>query len=413
MSALTATETAAIRAAAAADHASVVDLLRRLVQVPSRGGLDPYEPILGLLEGWLAERGLPARRLLDATGAPVALTCDVEGTRPGPRYVLNACIDTAPFGAEDAWSYPPTSGALVDGWLYGRGSADSKAAVAIFCHLAARLQAQRDRLHGTVTLLFDADEHTGRFAGAMRYFGQEVAPAEVAGVMIGYPGANHVVVGSRGFLRATFTVHGVAGHSGSSRSGLSVNAVEKAAVLVTELARQPLPGPAGELFPLEPKLTVTAIQGGEPTGSFTIVPDRCLVHVDVRLTPAFDEAAASMLLERVAAAVDRRWPSGRPTGIRRAESWPAYRLPPASRLSRALVEAASWATGRQVAPKVVGPSNIGNYLATVGIEATAGFGVVYERLHGTDERVQVGSIPAAQAAYHRAVLGLLGGHEHG
>ena len=409
MSALASTEAAAIRAAAAADQSSVVDLLQRLVRIPSRGGLDPYEPVLEVLDGWLSERGLVPRRLYDGAGSPVALVCEVEGAHPGPLYVLDACIDTAPFGNERAWTYPPTSGVVVNGWLHGRGSADCKAAAAIFCHLAVRLQEQRDRLQGTVALLFDADEHTGRFTGAKRYFGQEVTPEQVAGVMIGYPGANSVVVGSRGFLRASLTVHGVAGHSGSSRAGSSVNAVEKAALLVSELTRQPLPEPAEESFPLGPKLTTTAIHGGEPTGGFTIVPDRCTVQVDIRLTPAFDARAAAKLLENAAASLDARWPSGRPTGIQFEESWPAYRLPPASRLGRALVESASWATGRPVRAKVVGPSNIGNYLAALGIEATAGFGVVYEGLHGIDERIQISSIPAAQAAYHRAVLGLLNG----
>jgi succinyl-diaminopimelate desuccinylase len=43
--------------------------------------------------------------------------------------------------------------------------------------------------------------------------------------------------------------------------------------------------------------------------------------------------------------------------------------------------------------KVAGPSNIGNYLAKLGIPATAGLGVVYHGLHGTDERIELASVP--------------------
>jgi succinyl-diaminopimelate desuccinylase len=57
--------------------------------------------------------------------------------------------------------------------------------------------------------------------------------------------------------------------------------------------------------------------------------------------------------------------------------------------------------------KVAGPSNIGNYLAGLGIAATAGFGVAYRGLHGTDEQVDLASIPPVQAAYHQALLTLL------
>ena len=48
-----------------------------------------------------------------------------------------------------------------------------------------------------------------------------------------------------------------------------------------------------------------------------------------------------------------------------------------------------------------------NYLAGLGIPATAGFGVVYEGLHGTDERIRIDSIPPVHAAYHLALLTLL------
>jgi succinyl-diaminopimelate desuccinylase len=40
--------------------------------------------------------------------------------------------------------------------------------------------------------------------------------------------------------------------------------------------------------------------------------------------------------------------------------------------------------------------NIGNYLAGLGIEATARFGVEYQGLHGTDERIRIDSIPPSR-----------------
>lgn len=388
---------------AAADTVSVTELTRQLIRIPSRGGLDPYEPILELLEGWLAGRGLTPRRLHDQAGSPVALVCDLDGGRPGPRYVLDACLDTAPFGDEDAWTYPPTSGTVADGWLHGRGSSDSKVAVAAFAHLLARLRGQAGRLHGSLTLLADLDEHTGGFAGARRYFQAPDAHGDVAGVYIGYPGPDDIVVGSRGFWRATITVHGTAGHSGG-RSVPTGNAVEKAARLAADLTGRPLDSIVGDGFPLPPQLTITAVHGGQ---GFTIVPDRCEVGVDVRLTPTFDAAAAGELVAAAVADADRRWPTGRSTTVAVAESWPAYRLPPDSPLAATLRGAAARAMGRPVGQKLSGPSNIGNYLAALGIPATAGFGVGYRALHGTDERIQLTTLPGVLQAYQDAVLALL------
>ena len=190
---------------ARSDHEGVVRLARRLVRIPSRAGIDPYEPILGELEAWLRRHRLQPRLLVD-DGRPLGLVCDVVGDQPGPHLVLDACVDTAPFGDETAWTRSPTSGAVAEGWLHGRGSADCKTAAAIFCHLIARLAGQRRQLPGTVTLLLDVDEHTGGFGGIKRYLAETAGP--IAGVMIGYPGLEHVIVGGRGFWRADVIVHG-------------------------------------------------------------------------------------------------------------------------------------------------------------------------------------------------------------
>ncbi len=135
-----------VLAAAKEDHESVIELTRDLVAIPSRGGIDPYEPVLDRIGNWLTQRGLPTTVLKDAIGATVGLTCEIRGSRPGPRWVFDACLDTAPFGDEHAWTHPPTSAVIGDGWLYGRGSADSKSGAAIFCHIATRIATITDQL---------------------------------------------------------------------------------------------------------------------------------------------------------------------------------------------------------------------------------------------------------------------------
>jgi succinyl-diaminopimelate desuccinylase len=42
----------------------------------------------------------------------------------------------------------------------------------------------------------------------------------------------------------------------------------------------------------------------------------------------------------------------------------------------------------------------------LGLEATAGFGVRYDGLHGTDERIAVATILSAHSVYCEAVLRL-------
>jgi succinyl-diaminopimelate desuccinylase len=390
-------------AQARADAASVTEMAAALIRQPSRGGIDPYTPVFAVLEKFLADRGLPHRRLLDADEALVGLVCEISGAHPGPVWVLDACIDTAPFGDEHAWSFAPTVGDVVDGWLRGRGSSDSKIAASMFCHIAAAIAEHREHLHGTLAVLLDADEHTGGFGGAKAFFGS-AAGQHAAGVMIGYPGLAEVVVGGRGSWRALVHVHGTAGHSGSSASpDRAGNAVVRAARLVQFLSATGLPPAADGGFPLPGKLTVTQISGGE---GFSTVPDHAVVGVDARLTDVFDAAAAEKLLTEAAADLDTTWPAPRPTTVETVTNWPPFHLADSDQPAAALLSAAA-AAGLQVRPKVAGPSNIGNYLAGLGIPATAGFGLPYEGLHGTDEKVRLEQLPTVQAIYHQAVLNLL------
>ncbi|NVI87658.1 M20 family metallopeptidase [Actinomadura sp. BRA 177] len=388
------------------DRDSVIALTQDLVRLPSRGGIDSYDPVLERMENWLHGHGLPAHRLTDTDGQNVALVSEVVGDPVGPRYVLDACLDTAPFGDEKAWSRPPTSGDLVDGWMHGRGTSDSKVGAAVFAHLAARLNAVAGGLGGSLVLLFDVDEHTGGFGGAKAYFEGSDAPPRVDGVMIGYPGIDHVVIGGRGVLRAQMHVYGVAAHSGSRSS--SPNAITKAAQLVSALHAVELPDTAGETFPLPAKLTVTAITGGQ---GYSTVPDLCILNVDIRLTPALAQQDAVDLLHAQAAAVDAAWPETKSTSIDFTTRWPEYALPDSSPLRAALLDGAH---AVRLAPtaKIAGPSNIGNYLAGLGVPATAGFGVDHIGLHATDERIRLDTIEPVQAAYQLALNVLFAADQH-
>ena len=386
-------------AAAYADRDSVLDLAARLVRIPSRGGIDSYEPVISALEAWLDERGLSHRRLVGDDGAPVAVVCEVHGARPGPRIVLDACVDTAPFGDERVWRFPPTSGLVEDGWLCGRGAADSKTGAAIFLHIAARMAQDPGALAGDLVVLLDADEHTGNFGGAKAFMGAQ-GPGRIDGVMIGYPGVEHVVIGGRGVLRACLTVHGVSSHSGGRAA--TPNAASKAAALIAVLDR-PLPTAPVPGFDPAPKLSVTEIHTGQ---GYTVTPDLARVHIDVRLTPGFTEHDALALIAARIAEVDAAWPDTAPTSLETVMSWPPYRLPEDHPLPTALLKAAH-DQGFHTAAKVAGPSNIGNFLAGAGVAATAGFGVAYEGLHATDERIRIETIAPVQAVYHQAVLTLL------
>lgn len=375
---------------------SVTALVQNLVRSPSQAGIDSIDAVAAKVVEWCDENGTPFN-LLRADGELQGLLIRIPGDSAGKTLLLNACLDTADFGDVARWEHPPTSGVVVGDWLFGRGSADSKAGVAIFLHLAARFWAARD-FAGELIFYFDGDEHTGRMQG-IKTFLAEAKPPEFA--MIGYPGREKVIVGARGFLRLRCTVFGMSAHTGS-KSVTCQNAVVKAGRLVAELSREDLL-PANT-FSINPKLTVTAIEGG---GGFALVPDKCVVSVDVRLTEEFQADAARDVIARVVKQIDARLPTGKETELLELNSLPAYTLRDDDLLSKTLLSAARAEFGNTVTTDVCGPSNIGNLLALHGVPATCGFGVRYKNVHAPNECAFLPDIAPVFNAYERAIEQIL------
>lgn len=378
----------------------ILDLAKQLIQIPSRGGIDPPQPVLKHIEEWCADNGI-AYQLLFADGEPVGLTAQLSAGR-GYSLCLDACVDTAPFGDENVWKYPPTAAVVEGGRLYGRGAADSKLAVAMFLVLLSDLKQSGSLRAGTLRLLLDADEHTGGFRGA-KEFVRATRPLPNA-VWIGYPGNDVLVAGSRGFLRGRITVAGQAAHTGGKRKR-GINAISRAARLVEAIEGRALPTEVDSAFQFGPSLTVTAINGGE---GFSVVPDRCDINLDIRLTPNVTASEMRALVESLIRDFDETKPAPAATTIAWEESWPAFRTPNDSPAIAELRSAASRVFGRSVPTTVSGPSNIGNYLAPLGVSPMAGFGVTYDNIHGTDEWCDTASIGPVYETYRQAVLAITG-----
>ena len=338
---------------------------------------------------------LKPRLLRDGEGKDVAVLVEIAGAAPGPVLCLDACIDTAPAGDLDQWTEPPFCGAVQrpaaagsrrrrfpnrasPSWPMSRGTWPS-------------MQIPRGALH----VLFDADEHTGRFGGVRAYLDAIARPPDA--VSLGYPGNDCIVVGSRGFLRARLHFAGKAAHSGEiERTG--INALNKAAAFALKVAASTFPETHDAAFPFGPAATVTHLSGGE---GFSVVPDHATCNIDIRLTRAFDGDKAMRWLEEIVRTVD---PQSR---IETIDHWPAYLVEPDHDLVRSFAAAAERAFGRRVPTDVCGPSNIGNLLAARGVPTICAPGVSFDNMHAADEWADIDSIAPVYAMYCDAALRFL------
>ncbi|MFO1079879.1 MAG: M20/M25/M40 family metallo-hydrolase [Reyranellaceae bacterium] len=373
---------------------SLLRLASRLVATPSCAGIDPPDAVLALIGRWFAEAGLECRLLTDAEGKPVATMVEIVGRASGPLLCLDACIDTAPAGDPATWSTSPFSGEISGNRLRGRGAADSKAGVAILAHVARDLAAE-GLPRGTLHVLFDADEHTGRFGGARAYLAAVARRPD--GATLGYPGNELIVAGGRGFLRSRVHFGGRAAHSGAI-GDRGVNAIGRAAAFVLAVEQQGFSVAHDAAFPFGPAATVTRIAGGE---GFSVVPDRATCEVDMRLTRSFDGAQARDWLGGIAREAD---PGCR---IEEIDHWPAYVTEVQSPLVAAFATAAQRAFGRALPAEVSPLSNIGNLLAAEGVPTICAPGVGHANIHAADESAEVDTFLPVYRMYREAALKFL------
>ncbi|HWT35100.1 MAG TPA: M20/M25/M40 family metallo-hydrolase, partial [Paraburkholderia sp.] len=142
-------------------------------------------------------------------------------------------------------------------------------------------------------------------------------------------------------------------------------------------------------------------------GTFTRVPDRGELDIDCRLTPRFDAAHAQHVIEDMVRAQDALYDASLATSIEWIPGWAAYRVAPSHPVANALYHAAHDELGAELPRVTAGPSNIGNYLASLGIPALCGFGVQCAGIHAADERIELASIAPVYRTYERALCTLL------
>ncbi|TAL31166.1 MAG: M20 family peptidase [Alphaproteobacteria bacterium] len=388
--------------AMSADVKSIVEFAQKLVQIPSQGGIDSPGNVVEEAYAFAESLGLPAIKLVDDQGKPIALVAEIKGAFPGKIWAVNATLDTAPAGDAALWKDNPFSGKVQNDVLYGRGAGDSKLAASMFMHLTKEMMAEQANMHGNLLLILDGDEHTGNFGGIKAAF---MAGYQPDGIMIGYPGDDKFVVGSRGFARYEIALTGKGAHSGATLPAED-NALVRAADIVQSLTTRPLPQKTEPDFPRPPKVTVTQVEGGD---GYSVVPATAKVRVDVRLTPVFNEAAADAHIRQIVAGHDSRHqvPENRATKVGKVSSEPAFLTPETSELRQALRAAVVEITGQTLPEVISGPSNIGNFLATQGIDVIAGYGVPAHGVHAVGENASLKPLGKVYDVYRKTLQNLL------
>ena len=260
--------------------ADLLTLTRAICDVPSVSGAEG--PLADLVERAL--RALPHLEVLRDGDAVVART---HLGRPR-RVAIAGHLDTVPI-ADNVPSRLEGTGA--DAVLWGRGTVDMKAGVAVQLALAAELTAP---LHDVTWVFYDHEEVAAELNGLGRVAAAHPDWLAADFAVLGEPTAGGVEGGCNGTLRAEAVVPGVAAHS--ARAWTGVNAIHRAGELLRRLEEYVPATVTVDGLDYREGLNAVLISGGTAAN---VIPDRCVVTVNYRFAPTRSVAEAEALVRDV------------------------------------------------------------------------------------------------------------------
>jgi len=376
---------------------NLISFLQKIVRTPSQDDFDFLKPVIKTVSQELKRFGFKPALIGKKTGQSILCFCGKKGA--GKTLWLDAPLDTASIGNIKKWKYHPFSGKIVQGKLYGRGSGDCKAAIAVFVYSAAAVFHSGKKLKGQLILTFDSGEQSGDFTG-MRNILKGGIKAEAC--IIGYPNTEGIVIGSRGFLRLNVTTFGKSAHTGA-RYKVGVNAINEMVRFLSALEKLKLSYKKSRLFNFGPKLTTSMIEGGY---AINVVPDECRVKIDIRLVPFQTKDKVLKEINNLVKKIKKKDPRFK-IKIKPYLYESAFQTSEKSEIVRILKKNAEEILKKQVKLIASGPANVGNIIGNKGIDTIAGFGVNGDNFHSENEYIELNSIIPVAKIYIKTMLDYL------
>lgn len=222
--------------------------------------------------------------------------CTVEGGRPGPTLLFEGHTDVVTEGDRSAWTHDPFGAEIVDGRMYGRGTADMKAGLAAVIY-ATRAVEQAGPFPGRIVIAALCDEEEMMLG--VKHFVAAGHCDGIDGAISAEPEGGEICAVSKGALRLRVDATGRMAHGAMPDHGANpINALVRVGTAVEHL-QQRLQERHGDYEHLgRIWLTPTVIAGGS-IEQVNVIPAESLMTIDVRTTPDVDHAELLAEIDRL------------------------------------------------------------------------------------------------------------------
>lgn len=220
----------------------------------------------------------------------------LKGSKPGKVFAYSGHLDVVEPG--EGWTHPPFKGEVEDGKMYGRGTSDMKAGVAVCLYAMLEIIESKIDFAGEIWFLGTVGEEVGMQGALDLVDGGHLK--EVDAIIIPEPtkrdGENQAIFASKGSIMYTVNSEGKAAHS--SMPDIGINAIMPIADFVRKVQDQfdsVTHDPKYQNKNLGSTLNVFSIIGGGV--QFNSVPDKAFVKGNIRTVPEFGSDECIKLLQ--------------------------------------------------------------------------------------------------------------------
>ncbi len=359
---------------------TTLEMMQQLIATPSVSCVDPVIdqsnlPVIELLASWLDELGFAVEILPVAAGKANLIASLGTGTG---GLVLAGHTDTVPYD-DDRWKHNPFKLSEDNGRLYGLGTSDMKAFLALA--IEAAMAFEKSDYKQPLIILATSDEET-TMAGAKALVDACKPAARYA--VIGEPTGLKPIRMHKGIMMEAIRITGLAGHSSNPDYGH--NALEAMHRVIAELLlwRDELQQQySSHLFEVPvPTMNLGHIHGGDNPNR---ICGACELHIDIRPLPG-------MQLDSLRHELNNRLQKVMPEHGFKLETLPLFSGIPAMETpsESRLVKAAEKLTGVTAGSVAFGTE--APYLTDLGIETIVlGPGNI-DQAHQPDEYLEINRI---------------------
>ncbi len=354
-----------------------VDVLRRLVRIPSRNPPGQEKPCAEFVTMKLQEWGFEVQVIPEPFPDRPQVVARYRGSEGHPTLILNGHMDVVPEGEVERWSFNPYGGIVKDGKLFGRGSSDMKGGITSMLMAAKIIKDSGVNLRGDLVLQFVVGEETGD-PGTKHLLSQNGFKGDFGIVL--EPTNLQVATALKGVAWFKAEIEGKPSHAGMPERG--INAIHEAARVIRSLENynQTL---HARLHPLLGRETcsVTMIGGGTKEN---VIPESCAFTIDRRFLP---NQSVEIVEEDLKALLAQQ---GVKYELSRGMVYEPAEVPPDSTIAQALQTSMRQVTG--IEPKVIGmpcSTDARNFVNDARISAVSWGPGDISLAHSTDEFIEL------------------------